>query len=98
MGEKTQMWQVVGYEGSALGKRLAFFRPWIEDKRVRFAGDNATAEAYVRALATSIVDDSEVDFVFAPSVDPATLSAEHALAKETGCAFAGWITSADERI
>lgn len=98
MGEKTQIWPVVGYEDSALRKRLAFFRPWIEDKRVRFAGDNTAAESYVTALATSVVEDGEVDLVFAPSVSPQVLSAELARAQENGCAFAGWITSADEAI
>ena len=98
MRAKTQIWPVVGFEDSPLRKRLAFFRPWIEDKRVRFAGENPAAEAYVRTLAASVVEEGEADFVFAPSISPQVLSAEYALAQEIGCAFAGWIASTDESV
>lgn len=90
MNETPAIWPVVGYEDAPARKRLAHFRPWIEDKVVRLWPGDLMAESYVRALAVEVVESGDPDLVFAPGVTGDELAAAYAEAKTSGAAFVGW--------
>lgn len=86
----TALWPVAGYEDAPARKRLAFFRPWIEDKTVRIWPGDLAAEAYVRSLAAEVVESGSADLHFAPNVSDAELRAAKNAAEAEGSAFVGW--------
>jgi GT2 family glycosyltransferase len=90
MSSNRTLWPVEGYDDAPLRKRLAYFRPWIEDRRVRFVGACTTSESYARALAAECVADGPADLVFAPGVGEDDLRRAAETAEELGCAFVGW--------
>jgi GT2 family glycosyltransferase len=89
-GTKTSLWPVAGYEDAPLRKRLAYFRPWLEERRVRWIGRDSEAEAYGRALAAEWIEEGEADTVFAAGMSEGELRVAHAETKANGCAFVGW--------
>jgi len=92
MNQTPALWPVAGYEDAPARKRLAYFRPWIEDKTVRLWPGDLVAEAYVRALAVEVVESGEADLVFAPGVKAGELASALEEAQKSGAAFVGWST------
>lgn len=90
MNQIPALWPVHGFEDASARKRLAYFRPWIEDKTVRFWPGDLAAESYVRALAADVVEAGDADLYFAPNVKPDVLSAASQEAEKAGAAFIGW--------
>lgn len=90
MNQFPALWPVAGYEDAPARKRLAYFRPWIEDKTVRLWSGDLLAESYVRALAVEVIETGEPDLVFAPGVTASELKQAHQEAIATGAAFVGW--------
>lgn len=91
---RISVWPVVGYEDAPQRKRLAYFRPWIEDRTVCLVPGELPAAAYVGHLASEVVESGPCDLVFAPGVPLAELERAAAEARERGIPFVGW--SADD--
>jgi len=84
------VWPVAGFEDASARKRLAYLRPWIEDKTVRLWPGDLAAEAYVRTLAAEVVETGTADLYFAPNVSEQELRKAIELARTDGATFVGW--------
>lgn len=69
MNSTNPIWPVDGYSDAALRKRLAYFRPCIEDRRVDVSNAPKAVQAYAKELASELSNDG-ADFTWHPAGKP----------------------------